>query len=101
MYVLVGLIGATVIIGGIGVLLYYYARFLANMIIKKEKKRLSLGTLPEKDILKYYKNYNPSGAIVFLFLGGIAYFPMKKAYIEIRSLYEEEAMKRNILLNSK
>ena len=35
MDVLVGLIGAIVIIGGIGVLLYYYAKFLANMIIKR------------------------------------------------------------------
>lgn len=98
MDIIKGIIGAIVVIGSILALLYYYTKFLANMMIKRESKRIESGNLSEQEILKYYKNYNPSGAIVFFFLGGIAYFPMKKAYIKIRSLYEEEAKKREMLL---
>ena len=52
MDVLVGLIGATVIIGGIGVLLYYYARFLANMDNKKREKTTFFRNFTRKGYFK-------------------------------------------------
>ena len=69
------------------------------MLVKREKKRILKKEMPDSDVKKYYRNYNPQNAWIFFFFAFTTYFPLKKAYEQIRTLYREEAAERKIELN--
>ena len=91
-------LGAVVFIGVVLGDFYYYGKFLGNMLVKREKKRILKKEMPDSDVKKYYRNYNPQNAWIFFFFAFTTYFPLKKAYEQIRTLYREEAAERKIEL---
>lgn len=86
------------IVAIIFVFFYYYGKFIGNLLIKKEKKRIDQKNPTDAEVQKFYKNYNPANAFVFFLFGIIPYFPIKAAYEEIRRLYEAEAKRRGLAL---
>lgn len=81
-------------------LFYLYGKFLGTFLIKREKKRIEQKNPTDEQILKFYKNYNPSNAWIFFLFGIACYFPLKAAYQEVRSLYEVEAERRGLPLSN-
>ncbi|MGL4383568.1 MAG: hypothetical protein ACRCTA_07620, partial [Bacilli bacterium] len=74
----------------------FYGKLLSSMMRKKHIRQIASGKLSDKQVLRFYRNYEPKNAKIYIFFAFPVYFVMKNTYAEMQELFYQEALKRNL-----